>query len=339
MHPAIRRCALRAGGILQSHRGAMTSIRYPLATTTALAILLIASASVRAEGSPDDVLVQNSVAKLTRGEYEADLMRVPPDQRASFASDPKRVALMVSNMLLAKTLAAEARAAGVDRDPKVAQLLALETDRALSAVELRRIEEAAAAEFDAKGEPILAKARELYLLDKDKYRTPEQVQASHILLDTRIGNDAAIAKANETRAKILAGADFATLATEISDDPSAKANHGELGCFGTGQMDPAFTKAAFELKAVGEISMPVQSRFGYHLIRLEGRRPARQLSFDEVKEKILADMRTRYISEQRDAKLAAIRNDPTLKIDQKALESLVYQLDPQSFKRALQQSN
>jgi peptidyl-prolyl cis-trans isomerase C len=314
----------------------MTRALYLLAA--AAASLCIGSTAM-AEGSPDDVLVENSRAKLTRGDYEADLLRVPPDMRVAFASDPKRLTVLLNGMLVAKTLAAEARAAGVDREPEVARMLALESDRALAQVQLRRIEETAGAEFDAKTETMLVKAREDYAVQKDRYRGSEEVQASHILFSTEaLAPEAALARANETRAKLLAGADFATLAKEISDDPSAKANLGELGWFGPGKMDPAFTKAAFELKKVGDISEPVQSRFGYHLIRLEGRRPPRQLSFDEVKEGIMADLRKRYIDNQRDTKIALIKTDPNMKVDQKAVDGLVNHIDPREVRGSLQQA-
>ena len=309
-------------------------IRASYLLAAAAASLCIGFSTAMAEGSPDDVLVENSRAKLTRGDYEADLLRVPPDMRAAFASDPKRLTILLNGMLVAKTLAAEARAAGVDREPEVARMLALESDRALAQVQIRRIEEAAGAEFDANTETMLVKAREDYAVQKDRYRGSEEVQASHILFSTEANApEAALARANETRAKLLAGADFATLAKEISEDPSAKTNLGELGWFGPGKMDPAFTKAAFELKNVGDISEPVRSSYGYHLIRFEGRRPGRQLSFDEVKDQIMAGLRTGFVTEQREAKLASIRNDPKTKVDQAAVDALVYQIDPQLFKQ------
>jgi peptidyl-prolyl cis-trans isomerase C len=300
----------------------------------AAALLLTCPCAVLAEGSPDDVLVENSVAKLTRGDYEADLQRVPPDMRNAFASDPKRLTLMLNNMLIAKTLAAEARQAGTDRDPLVGRRVALESDRVLAQAQIQRIEEAAGAEFDARQADFLLKAREAYALDKDKYRVPEQVRAAHILFDTRKNEpDAALARAKETRDKLLAGADFVTLAKQLSDDATTKNNGGEMGWFGPGQTDPALIKAAFELKNVGDISEPVRSTYGYHLIRFEGRRPGRQLSFDEVKDQIMAGLRTGYVTEQREAKLASIRNDPKTKVDQGAVDALVYQIDPQLFKQ------
>ena len=301
----------------------------------AACLLAVASPLVMADGSPDDVLVQNAVTKLTRGEYEADLLRVPPESRDEFAASPKRLTALLNGMLVAKTLAAEARRSGVDRDPQVARLLALETDRALAAVQVRRIEDAAGAEFDARKDKMLAKAREEYVVHKDRYRASEEVKVSHILFDTRTHDaDAALSRADEARAKLVAGADFAALAKEVSDDRTARENGGELGWFGRGRMDPDFTNAAFALKSVGDLSEPVRSRFGYHLIRLEGRQPARQLSFDEVKDRIMADLRTSYIKDQREAKLAAIREDPDMKVNQEAVDALVRHIDPAVFGQA-----
>jgi len=71
------------------------------------------------------------------------------------------------------------------------------------------------------------------------------------------------------------------------------------------------------------VSEPVSTPFGWHLIRLDGRRPARELSFDEAKPQILADLRTQYIAERRDAALNAIRNDPAIKANQAAIDALV----------------
>jgi len=304
-----------------------------IAHVPVLALLLVLAPSLSlAEGSPDDVLVENAVTKLTRGEYEADLLRIPAESRDEFAASAKRLVALLNGMLVAKTLATEARQAGADRDPQIARLVALETDRALAAVELQRVEEAAAEEFKTKEAEMLVKAREEYAVHKDKYVKPEEAKASHILFETRTREpDAALALAKGARAKLVAGADFAVLAKEVSEDPSAKENSGELGWFGAKRMDPDFAKAAFALKNVGDLSEPVRSRFGYHLIRLEGHHPARQLTFDEVKNGIMSELRAKYVKEQREAKIAAIREDPNMKVNEEAVESLVRHIDPALF--------
>jgi len=298
-------------------------------TVFALATFIIAADCIaQAQIASDEVLAENASVKLTRGDYETDLLRVPPEMRAEFAASPKRLTTMLNTLLIDKTLAKQAREVGLDRDPEIARRLALEIDRFMAQAMVGKIERDAAAEFEAKSAEFLAKAHETYALNKEKYRTSEQVSASHILFDPAKhgGSDAALALAKEARAKIVAGADFAKLAGEVSDDPNAKADGGQLGFFGPRKMDPTFSKTAYELKNVGDVSEPVQSSFGWHVIRLDGRRPPRELTFDQASKQIMADLKTRYVSEVRNAKLEAISHDPKMKVNQAAVDALVVKL-------------
>jgi peptidyl-prolyl cis-trans isomerase C len=288
------------------------------------ALLAAGGSGAQTQGAPDDVLAENGLAKLTRADYETDLLRIPPDHRAEFAASPKRLTTMLNTLLIDKTLAREARDAGLDRDPEIMRRLALETDRFLAQAMIGRIEAQAAAAFDAKEAEFVATARETYLMNKQKYRSPEQIRASHILFDPmKHGNNAALALAKETRSKLLSGASFATLATELSDDPTAKSNAGELGWFGPGTMDPAFSKAAFALEKVGDLSEPVQSSFGWHIIRLDARRPPQDMTWEQARKLIMAELKQRFINEARERKLSAIRNDPKMKVNQAAIDALV----------------
>jgi peptidyl-prolyl cis-trans isomerase C len=289
-----------------------------------------------AQGAPDDVIVENAMVKLTRADFEAELQRLPADSRATFATDSKRVSSLLNNMLIGRTMAAEARKAGLDRDPLVQRRIALEADKVLAEVEVQRIETAAGAEFDAKVEQFVPKARERYLVDKEKYVVPEQIEASHILFLTNArSDDAAMALAQQVEAKLAAGADFAALAREFSEDPGTKARGGHIGWFSAKQMDPAFSKAAFALKNIGDVSPPVLSRFGSHVIRLDGRRPQQQRSFDEVKDELIADLRQAYVAGQRALKIDAIRNDPGIKVNQPALDALIVPLPDSARLRQL----
>jgi len=297
-------------------------------TAFALATLIIAADCIaQAQKAGDEVLAENAAVKLTRSDYETDLLRVTPEMRGEFAASPKRLTMLLNTLLVDKTLAKEARDVGLDRNEEIARRLALEIDRFLAQAMIGKIEKDAAAEFDAKQADFLAAARETYMLNKEKYRRPEQISASHILFDpARRGNDAALALAKETRAKLLAGANFATVAAEVSDDPTAKTNGGGLGWFGPGKMDPAFTKAAFALKNTGDFSEPVQSSFGWHIIRLDGRRPPQDMPWEQARKVIMTELKQRHVVETRDAKLNAIRNDPNLKINQAAIDALVVKL-------------
>jgi foldase protein PrsA len=107
---------------------------------------------------------------------------------------------------------------------------------------------------------------------------PEQVRARHILVKTED-------EAKSVVEKLKGGADFAKLAEELSIDPSAKEAGGDLGFFGRGEMVKEFEDAAFSLKP-GETSSPIQTQFGYHIIRVEERKEAIPANFDEKKPEI-----------------------------------------------------
>lgn len=102
----------------------------------------------------------------------------------------------------------------------------------------------------------------------------ESVKASHILIRADEGDDearrSALAEAQSLRRRALAGEDFAELAREFSDDRQSAIQGGSLGWFGPGAMVEPFEKAAFA-SAVGRITTPVETRFGYHLIKVEGK--------------------------------------------------------------------
>ncbi|MEJ1239105.1 peptidylprolyl isomerase [Chryseolinea sp. T2] len=109
-------------------------------------------------------------------------------------------------------------------------------------------------------------------------RMEEEVRASHILITvkpeaTPADTLAAYNRATELRSRLINGLDFGSAAAQYSEDPSAKSNKGDLGYFTALQMVYPFETAAYSLK-VGEISNPVRTRFGYHLIRVADRRPA-----------------------------------------------------------------
>ena len=119
--------------------------------------------------------------------------------------------------------------------------------------------------------------RTYYENNIDKFSQQEQVKASHILLETE-------EKAKEILAKLEAGEDFAALAKEFSTGPSGETG-GNLGFFGAGKMVPAFEEAAFTME-VGEVSDPVKTRFGYHIIKVTDRKEAIVKEYEDVKSKI-----------------------------------------------------
>ena len=111
-----------------------------------------------------------------------------------------------------------------------------------------------------------------------QFEQPEQVEARHILLKTE-------AEALAVQKELAKGKDFGELAKERSADPGSKPQGGSLGYFRRGQMVPEFEKAAFALKP-GQRSGLVKTTFGFHLIEVTGRKPARKEPFAEVKTRL-----------------------------------------------------
>lgn len=112
---------------------------------------------------------------------------------------------------------------------------------------------------------------------KNEFKTPESVRASHILVDTE-------EKANEILDEIKAGLSFEEAAEKYSKCPS-KARGGDLGYFTRGKMVPEFEKASFEMKK-DEISEPVKTQFGYHIIKLIDKQEEGVSKLEEVKDRL-----------------------------------------------------
>ena len=288
----------------------------------ACAALPLAGARAWAIG-PNEVIAESARAKVTMADYEAEIDKLPPVSRAEFAANKLRLTQFLDTLYTSRVLAADARASGLDKDPLLARQIAIQVDRLLAAARYAQLEAAAGAQFDKSIDQYTPRAREIYAATRSKYAVPEQVRVAHILVKIKDGNaDAALKRAGEARAKALAGADFATLAREYSDDPSVARNGGELGFFEMKTMDAAFAAAAFAMTKKGELSQPVKSSFGYHIILFEDRRPAATKTFDEAKGEILSDLRKRAVDDARGAAVRDVFSDPTLKVNNALIDQI-----------------
>lgn len=133
---------------------------------------------------------------------------------------------------------------------------------------------------------------------KASYITGEQRRARHILISVEnnvdeAAEESALAKAEAALARINGGEDFSAVARELSQDPGTADMGGDLGFFGSGEMDVAF-EAAVNAMSEGEISQPVRSEYGFHVIQLTSIRPEEGKSFDQARDEV----KTAYLKEQ-----------------------------------------
>ena len=145
------------------------------------------------------------------------------------------------------------------------------------------------------------------MTNPEKFTRPAQTRARHILI-TKTGPES-LQKANDLLNQLKGGASFEDLAKANSADPGSAARGGDLGFFSAGNMVRPFEDAVNKLAKPGDLSEPIESQFGYHIIRLEERRPQGRQSFDEVRAQLVGEARNAILTEARLLKVQAMMKD------------------------------
>ncbi len=243
-----------------------------------LRVLIVLATFVSPTFAADVVLATGAGLSIRTEDILADAQRMPLEARKQALTRAENVAQMTSILFQRRILAAEAERAGLASDPQIAAAIQIAKERILSDARLARIDAAntpSPASLDAY-------AASTYRADSQRFETPEQIRARHILISA--GPDAR-AKAEQLLAKLKAGGSFEVLARENSADRASALKGGDLGFFARGTMVAAFDKEAFTMQP-GQLSGPVESEFGFHIIRLEEKRPAGKRPFEEVREEL-----------------------------------------------------
>jgi parvulin-like peptidyl-prolyl isomerase len=234
----------------------------------------------------DTVIITVGPEKVTKAQWE-QFLSILPDRVQAEARGPNR-RKMAEQLVEVKAMAQEAQKRKLDQTPKFQTQMALQRDNLLA--------QALYQELTTNVKADDAALQKYYQDNKSKYET---VTARHILIRMKgspvplkegkpeLTEEQALAKAQELKKKLDAGAKFDELAKAESDDTGSAANGGVLGTFGHGQMVPAFDTAAFA-QPVGKVSDPVKTQFGYHLILVDERK---NKSFEEAKSEIETQIR------------------------------------------------
>ena len=240
-------------------------------------VLSAVSVATMAQGN-GAVLLQGPGATVYESDVMNDAKRMPEEMRSSFLAKPESVAQMVEAMYVRRAMATTARSVGLADQPDIAAAIKFATDKVLSDAYLQKFND----QHRPDAKLIDAQVKAVYAAKKDTFKAPEQVHVAHILVMDK--DDAAgKAKAEKLLAEAQAGADFAKLAKDNSSDASSAVKGGDLGLVSHGKMVPEFEQAAFALDKPGQLSAVVKSQFGYHVIKLIEKKPARIQSLDEVR--------------------------------------------------------
>lgn len=251
--------------------------------------------------SDKEVLAVIGKEKITLGEFNELIESFPPQYQNIIREDKER---FLDDVINRKLLYHEALKRKLDKDKDVKKKIRDMTEQIL-------INEVLIKEVKEKVSVSEEEMKQYYESHKDEFQEPEEVRARHILVDTE-------EEAKEIADLISKGSDFSTLAKERSKCPS-KDRGGDLGFFGRGQMDPEFEKVAFNLK-VGEVSGIVKTRFGYHIIKLEEKKPARLKDYSTVKNLIRQRLITRKNEERSNAFIEELRNKSKIIIHKELLK-------------------
>lgn len=277
---------------------------------------------------PDTVLAEAGGITITRADYDIELLRLPPAMRGGFATNERRVADLLTRMLLTKQLAAQADSTGVMTDPVLQARLAVETERYKAQVMILHIESDAAKRFDADRARWEPRARDIYLTEPQRFETPEfrEVQVLPLRASKRGGHEAALKQARLLRERWVAGESWVKLApdsdVEGSSNPDARPE-----TYRKSDLPGEVADKVFALPDAA-ISEPLVSGDDVFVFRIVGRIPSKKQSFDEVKAQIMNELKQKYIDSERDRILVEQSDAARAGIKADELDKMVLHVEP-----------
>lgn len=216
---------------------------------------------------------------LTDADVKTLMGAIPDAQKQQLNNDAEVKTRMVDNMVVEELFVLEAEKTGITKDKEFTQALERARRQLLAQRYLQKSIQPKVTDGNVKA-----------FFDKNKNRySQDEVHAFHVLLKTE-------KEAKEVYDKAKGGEDFEVLAKKYSKDPSAAQNMGDLGFFTRSRMVPPFADAAFSMNK-GEISQPVKTPFGFHVIKVVDKREGKAVKFDEVKDQVRSDYQNESINE------------------------------------------
>ena len=229
-------------------------------------VLLLVGCGKKEEGK---VLATIDGEKITLEEFNKELDRIPANMKMLVLTQSGKQSFL-DRYVVKRLLMEEAKKENIEKDKDFQERLNDIREQLL-------IESLLKKKVTTNINPSEQELKDYYEKNKEKFKTGQEVDTRQILVKTE-------KEAKEIRAKLDKGEDFADLAKRFSIDPSAKATGGAIGFHAKGTLLPEYEAVAFKLTKVGQISPPVKTQLGYHIIQLQGMKPPAYTPYDEVKE-------------------------------------------------------
>jgi len=275
--------------------------------------------------SAQDIVGKMGAVELTASELKPILDAQPPEAKRQLAADPKQLDRLVESELVRKAVLAEAKQKGWDKRPELQLMMERAREQVIVGSYVSNVAK------PADGYPSEEEVKQFYEANKAQLQAPAQYQIAQIFLPAPAGTDKAKADEAEKKIKELgaklakAPADFAKLAKESSAHKESAEKGGEIGWVSEDQMVPEIRNVAIKLNK-GDVSPPVKSAAGWHLIRLLDKKPPSLRPMAEVRASLVSAMRQRKVQEGERVYLEALRTKARPTINQielnKILESL-----------------
>ena len=264
-------------------------------------VILVVSGCVSKHADKSKVLARFDGTTITENDLLSRIKSLPKTVQAIISERKKD---LLEDMAAEHFLLKEAERRGLDKDPDVNNLIQTAHNKILIAKLVEK-------EVDQKIHVEAEEVAKYYEFHKEEFMTPLLLRAAHILVKTQ-------EEADSVKAALDGGADFEEMARQKSLDATA-IRGGDLGFFQKGQFVPEFEEAVFAMKK-GEVSGPVKSPFGYHLIKLNDRMEPRLRELKAVRniieERLFREKRSKTFMEFVDM----LKGNAKIDIDEKALE-------------------
>jgi len=271
-----------------------------------ISLLFAFGACTKQEEQKGTYLAKVGDTKITQADLEREIKNLPEFAQKLFEGSGGKEKFL-NELIKKELLYQEALKKGLDKDAEYRRKVEEYKKLTLIGLLLEK-------EIETKAKVTDQDVKDYYEKHKQELASVSQIRASHILVKTE-------EEAKKILERLKKGEDFAKIAKKSSIDPGSAKNGGDLGFFSSGQMVPEFEAAAARLK-IGEISEPVKTKFGYHIIKVTDKKMGKPVEFEKAKNVIFQRLSAERQKEFFDSYIESLKKSYKVEINNEAVSKL-----------------